>query len=334
MTEPGKYWVGFDLGGTKMMAMAFDPQFQCLARERRKTKGHEGARTGLQRIEQMIEETLVAAKIPRAKLGGIGIGCPGAIDLERGIILESANLGWRDTKVRERISRTFGCPVALMNDVDAGLYGEYRFGAARDARCVLGVFPGTGIGGGCIYEGKVFRGRKYSCMEIGHIQVRSDGRLCGCGRSGCLETEASRLAVAAEAARAAYRGEAPNLMAIAGTDLSKIRSGALADAIRAGDVVIEQIISRAARFIGTAIGSLMNLLAPDVVVLGGGLIEALPKLMVDTIEQAARAQAMPTFCKSVKFVEARLGDDANAMGAAAWVETTLTTASAPTKRES
>lgn len=317
-------WIGFDLGGTKMLAAAFDAEFELLARRRRKTKGFEGAKAGIERIVETIQQTLEEAQVGAANLGGIGIGCPGSIDLEKGTILEAANLGWKGVKLRDSLESVFGCPVVVINDVDAGVYGEYRFGAAKNARCAIGVFPGTGIGGGCVYEGKIFRGRQFSCLEIGHMQVMSGGRLCGCGRFGCLETEASRLAIAAEAAKAAFRGEAPHLMKIAGTNLAEIRSGQLAEAVREGDKAIEQIIRRAAGYLGAAVGDLTNLLLPDTVVLGGGLVEAMPDLITKAVEQAAFERMMPSFTKSVKIVAAKLGDDAAIRGAAAWVARQVT----------
>ena len=330
------HWVGFDLGGTKMFATVFDARFEPKGRERRKTKGHEGAKAGMERMIEAIYVALEQAKVPVEKLGGIGVGCPGAVDLDRGLIEDAANLGWKDARLRDKLEAEFGCPAVVVNDVDAGVYGEYRFGVARDARCVLGVFPGTGIGGGCVYEGRIIRGKKYSCMEIGHIQVRPHGgRLCGCGRYGCLETEASRLAIAAEAARAAYRGDAPHLMELAGTDLADIRSGAIAESIKAGDAAVEQIVRRAAGMIGLAIGNVTNLLAPDVVVLGGGLVEALPKWFVETIEEAAREHAMPALARTFRVAASKLGDDANVLGAAGWAEAVITGSSdtvAPQRR--
>lgn len=312
-------WIGFDLGGTKMLCAAYDAEFEPLGRRRRKTKGFEGAKAGIDRIVETIQQTLVEAQVDVENLSGIGIGCPGSIDLEKGTILEAANLGWKGVKLRDSLHGVFGCPVVVINDVDAGVYGEYRFGAAKNSRCVVGVFPGTGIGGGCVYEGKILRGRQFSCLELGHMQVMHGGRLCGCGRYGCLETEASRLAIAAEAAKAAFRGEAPHLMKIAGTNLAEIRSGQLAEAVREGDKAIEQIIRRASGFLGAAVGDLTNLLLPDTVVLGGGLVEAMPELITKAVEQAAFERMMPSFTKSVKIVAAKLGDDAAIRGAAAWI---------------
>ena len=276
----------------------------------------EGAKEVLDRIIGTIKESLDDAHIKAQHLGGIGVGCPGPLDLDRGIILEAPNLGWKNVPLKETLEKAFGCPTVIANDVDSGTYGEYRFGAGQKARCVVGVFPGTGIGGACIYEGKIFRGRTGSCMEIGHIRVQSGGRVCGCGQRGCLETVASRLAISAEAAAAAYRGEAPHLLEMAGTDLSSIKSGVLAKAV-AADAVVERIVRNAAQHLGGAIAGVVNLLAPDVVVLGGGLVEAMGALFLNEVRKTVDNRAMKSFTKSLKIVAAQLGDNATVMGAAA-----------------
>jgi glucokinase len=216
------------------------------------------------------------------------------------------------------LGKALGAPVVVANDVDAGVYGEYRFGAAKDARCVVGIFPGTGVGGGMVLDGRIYTGTTRTCVEVGHIQVKPGGALCGCGHHGCLETVASRLAVAAAAAQAAQRGQAPNLMKAAGTDLAEIRSGVLAEAIQAGDAVVERIVRESAEHIGTAVASVVHLLAPDVVVLGGGLVGAMPKLYVDTVTQAAQSRVLPAYAGTFRVVAAALDDDATALGAAAW----------------
>ncbi|MCX7916499.1 MAG: ROK family protein, partial [Verrucomicrobiae bacterium] len=161
---------------------------------------------------------------------------------------------------------------------------------------------------------------KVSCLEIGHVQVNPQGLPCGCGRVGCLETEASRLAIAAAAAAAACRGAAPQLLKLAGTEVAQIRSRVLAEAVQAGDEVVEQIVRRAARLIGQVVGDVVNILVPDVVVLGGGLVEAMPELLVSEVERAARQRAAPPFSKTFQVAAAKLGDDAVARGAAAWAE--------------
>ena len=312
-----RYWLGFDLGGTKMMATVFDAGFKVVGSHRAKTKGNEGTQEVLDRIIATIKKALDDARIKAPRLGAIGVGCPGPLDLDRGIILEAPNLGWKNVTLKETLEKAFGCPTVIANDVDSGTYGEYRFGAGRKARCVVGVFPGTGIGGACIYEGRIFRGKTGSCMEIGHIQVQPEGRVCGCGRRGCLETVASRLAIAAEVASAAFRGEAPRLLEMAGTDLSSIKSGVLAKAIQAGDTVVERIVRNATRQLGGAIAGVVNLLAPDVVVLGGGLVEAMSDLILNEVRKTVDNRAMKSFTKSLKIVAAQLGDNATVMGAAA-----------------
>lgn len=143
-----QYWIGFDLGGTKMLSALYDSEFKDLARKRKKTKGHEGQEAGLERIAQTIHETLEEAKIDKSELSGIGIGCPGPLDLNEGILLDAHNLGWSQVPLKKFLEKEFGCPSVIANDVDLGVYGESRFGAGIGARCVVGIFPGTGIGGG------------------------------------------------------------------------------------------------------------------------------------------------------------------------------------------
>lgn len=317
-SEKPEYWLGMDLGGTKMLATVFDAEFRPISRKRKKTKGHNGAKAVVERMVETAQDALSEVQIETSQLGGVGIGVPGPVDEERGVVLEAANLGWKKMKLAEAIEDELDCPVVVLNDVDAGTYGEYRFGAAKSARTAIGVFPGTGIGGGCVYNGEILRGRGKTCMEIGHVQVVPGGRFCGCGLRGCLETEASRLAVSADAAMAAFRGEAPHLLAIAGTDLTLIRSSVLAKAIEGGDEIINQIVRRAANRIGVAVATVIHLLAPDVVVLGGGMVEAMPELFVGTVLDAANKHVMPSFRDTFKVVAAKLGDDAVVLGAAGW----------------
>jgi glucokinase len=312
----GRYWAGFDLGGTKMMATIYDPAFKTVASRRRKTKDCNGPRAGVRTIIEMLEEALQDAGISKSRLGAIGVGCPGVLDLDRGVILQAPNLGWRNVSLARALEKKFGCPAFLANDVDAGTYAEYKFGAGQGARCLLGVFPGTGIGGGCVYEGKLIRGRVSSCMEFGHVHMLTKGRLCGCGRWGCLETVAGRLAISAEAASAAYRGQAPYLREKAGTDLSAIRSRVLVESIEHGDAAVEEIVRRAAKYLGVAVASVVNLLAPDVVVLGGGLVEALPHPFLTEVREAIKLQSMTPF-RGARVVAAWLSDDATVRGAAA-----------------
>lgn len=313
-----QYWIGFDLGGTKMLAQVYDSKLKPLGRDRRKTKAAAGSAGGLERIGETIDAALANAGVTREQVAGIGIGCPGPVDMDAGIVLNPPNLNWAEVPVGKKLQEEFNCPVTVLNDVDAGVYAEYVFGAGQGARCVVGVFPGTGVGGGCVYKGEIFRGAHVTCMEIGHLQVMPEGPLCGCGRRGCLEAVASRLSIAANAAKAAYRGDAPYVKEKGGTSLSNIRSSVLADAITAGDTVIEQLVREATRQIGVAVAGIVHLLSPDVVVLGGGLVEAMPELCVEQVSKSARKRVMAAYKEQFKVCASKLEDDAVPLGAAAW----------------
>lgn len=317
-------WIGFDLGGTKMLSCAYDNEFSVLGRERKKTKGHVGAEAGVERIIETIEATLDDGKLKANQLLGIGIGCPGPVNPDQGELLFAPNLGWRNVPLKKQLEKHFECPVVVANDVDLGVYGEYRFGTAQQARCVIGVFPGTGIGGGCVYEGRIFRGRAITCMEIGHIPSLTDGPVSSAGHQGSLESVAGRLYIASAAAQASYRGQAPHLREVAGTDLSLIRSGVLAESIKKGDVAIKRIVHTAGKRIGTSIAGLIHIMAPDHIVLGGGLVEALPKYFLESVQEGIESWLLPEYQGSYKLEVATLGDDAAVLGAAAWARHIIT----------
>lgn len=315
-----RVWVGIDIGGTKMLAAVFDPSFQVLGTERKRTRGHAGVRAGMKRMVGVVEAALGKAGVEPAALAGIGVGCAGPIHPAKGILLQAPNLGWTNAPVGQALSRVFACPVHLVNDVDAGVYGEYRFGAAVGSESVVGVFPGTGIGAGAVVNGEILTGPTRSCLEIGHFCVMPEGPLCGCGQHGCLEAVAGRLSISAAAAAAAFRGAAPVLLENAGTDLARIRSKVLAQSIAGGDKVVKQIVCDAARWIGVGVATLVNLLAPDCVVLGGGLVEELADLYVGEVSRTAERRVMKPYRKTFRVVTAKLGDDAVVQGSAAWAE--------------
>ncbi|MBM4148561.1 MAG: ROK family protein [Lentisphaerae bacterium] len=311
-------WIGVDIGGTKILAVAFDDRMKPLGEDRKKTKGRSGAEESIQRVAAAVEGAIKAAGLSAKDVAGIGVGCPGPVSMEKGVVLSTPNLCWKDVPLRQILEKKFGVPAAVVNDVDAGVYGEYAMGAGKGARCVFGIFPGTGIGGGCVYEGKIVCGRNTSCFEIGHCRVMPKGPICGCGRRGCLEAVAGRLAISSAAAAAAYRGEAPALLALAGTDLGCIRSGDLAAAIAAGDSEVERVVRRAARWVGCGASLVINLMAPDKVILGGGLVEAMPELYLEEVRKGAMKHVMPSLRGVAEVVVAKLGDRATVTGAAAW----------------
>ena len=313
-----KKWIGFDLGGTKMLAVVYDHDLKPLGRRRRRTKGNSGAESVIERIIGAIERAMEETDTKVEEIAGIGIGCPGPVDPNTGLVHVCVNLGWENVNIGKILHKQFGCPVHVLNDVDAGVYGEYVDGAAKKSRCTVGIFPGTGIGGGCVYEDTILHGADISCMEIGHTRISSGSRTSGYDLSGTLEAEASRLAIAAEAAKAAYRGMAPHLYKETGMDLSEIRSGALADSVKHGDTEVKELIEEASRTIGLAVVNIVHLLAPDTIVMGGGLVEAMPDLIIGTVTRTAKKSVLAPYKNRFRVVQAELGDDAAVLGAAAW----------------
>ena len=316
-------WVGFDLGGTKMLASGFDSSFEVIGRSRRSTLNSVSPKKNLKRIVKTLDQALAEAGLDRKAIRGIGIGCPGPVYMTSGVGHEAINLSWRDVPVGDWLTKKMGCPVLVVNDVDAGVYGEYRFGAARGSRCVVGIFPGTGIGGGCIYEGRILRGNRITCMEIGHFPINPGAPARGNNRCHTLEHVSSRLSIAAASAQAAYRGHAPHLAEHVGTEVATSRSGALSAAIDSGDTVIEGIVRESAEWIGVAAAGLVHLLAPDTIVLGGGLVEAMPDLFLDAVSGSCNKNLLESYRDSYQVVTADLGDNASVLGAAAWAETEI-----------
>ena len=312
------YTCGFDLGGTKMLCIVMDDKQKIVARKRKKTKGTEGAQAGVSRISELIRETFTENNLPIEGLKSLGVGCPGPVDMDNGIVNVAVNLGWKNVSLATMLEDALDCPVSVLNDVDAGVFGEFSIGAATGARSVAGLFPGTGIGGGFVYEGQILRGKRSSCMEIGHTKIASTNRSSGIDMTGTLESEASRLAIAAECAKLAYRGEAPNLLRAVGTDIAQIRSKVLAAAIRDGDKAVEHVVRQAAQTVGYAVVNLVHMLCPDVIILGGGLVEALEEIYFEEVNRIAKKNILQCYSGMFEVKMAKLGDDAGAMGAALW----------------
>jgi glucokinase len=328
MAKQVSHVLGFDLGGTKMMALVFavrkgsegksaaGARLKKAGTARRRTKAEQGAKAVLARIGETVRDALADARVSSADLSAIGVASPGPLDWTTGVIIDSPNLGWKNVGLKAHLEKEFHAPTFVDNDVNLGTYGEYHFGAARGCRDVVGIFPGTGIGGGIIVGGRLVRGASGAAGEVGHVVLDPGGALCGCGRRGCVEAMASRSAIAQEAAAAALRGDAPWLLKNVGSDLDKIRSGELAKAIEAGDQVVEEIVRHAARLIGLLAANLVNVLSPEMIVLGGGLVEALEKVFVAEVRDGIERWALPFLAKDCRVAAAELGDDAAAMGAA------------------
>ena len=320
-TRAKKSIVGVDIGGTKMMAAVFDANFQKIGMCRKKSRSKNGGESEM-RVIKVIREAIENAGNPC--IAGIGVGSPGPLDPATGVIIDTPNLGWKNFPLAHLLQETFKAPVVVDNDVNVGTYGEWRCTVLRSKKHVLGVFPGTGIGGGIIIDGKILHGFSGAAGEVGHITIMPDGPFCGCGKRGCLEALASRVAIAKEVAALAAREDAPYIQEHCGTDINAIRSGVLARAIEAGDTMVEQVVRKAAWYIGIGVGNLINVLSPEVVVLGGGLVEALETLVLEEVKNAVEEHAMPFLRKNVTIKAAELGDDAVVMGAAQLIHERIT----------
>ncbi len=310
-------FLGFDLGGTKMLAVLMDADLKVITTAKQPTLGTQGADEGLERMLDLAAKVVSQADAKPADITAIGVGCPGLVNPSKGILLHAPNLGWRDVPVRDAFRKSFKADVAVLNDVDAGTYGEFALGAGRGARSLLGVFPGTGVGSGFVYDGNLVMGRNVSAMELGNIYLPTAGLASKRRGAVILEDLCSRLAIASSAAVEAYRGRSPTLMEGDSLDLRNLKSKAIAKAA-AADKAIERVIKNAVHHLGLGVAAAVNLLAPDRLVIGGGLAEEMPQYFVTKLRKKIKAFAMPPLFKDLEITTATLGDNAVAVGAAAW----------------
>ncbi len=313
------FWIGFDLGGTKMMASVLDASYTVLGSARKSTNGSDGAAKGRAKIIKAIEEAIEEAGVDPKGIQGIGIGCPGLVNPDKGILIFAPNLGWTNMALRKLLQTKFKCPIGVLNDVDAGTYGEYTLGAGKGARSLLGVFPGTGVGAGFVYNGQLVMGRAISAMELGNILF--PGTHIGSPVFGTvtLEDLTSRLALASQAGLACYRGQLPELDKKTEGALRSIRSKALANAFRSGDDAAMIMFRNSIRYLGMGVATVVNLLAPDRITLGGGLVEELPGLYLNLLKEEVEHYAIPELARGIKYSLAKLGGQAVAVGAVAWL---------------
>lgn len=313
------FWIGFDLGGTKMLAIVLDEHYHVLGTARKSTNGSDGVAKGKSKVVKAIQEAIADAGVDPKGLRGIGIGCPGLVNPEKGVLINAPNLGWNNVGLRQLLNGAFKVPVAVMNDVDAGTYGEYVMGAGKGSRSLLGVFPGTGLGAGFVFNGELVQGRTVSAMELGMVYL--PGTHIGSAEHGVviLEDLTSRLSLAAQGGVACYRGQAETLNKKTAGNLREIKSKALAGSLRGGDEGTMILFRNSVRYLGLGVAMVVNLMAPDRIVLGGGLVEELPSLYVNLLKEEVARYALPALAKPVRYVVAKLGGNAVAIGSAAWL---------------
>lgn len=313
------YWIGFDLGGTKMMACVLDENYQVLGSARKSSQGTQGPAKGTTRILNTINEAIENAGVHPDNLQGLAIACPGTVNPERGTLVTAPNLGWHNLPLGPTLQRSLKKPVLLLNDVDAGTFGEYTLGAAKGARSLLGIFPGTGLGAGFVYDGKLVHGKATSCMELGMIYLPGTHLNSSIPGAVLFEDLTSRLGIAAAASVECIRGHTPLLDAKSNASLREMKSKTLSTSVSAAEPGIIPVLENSMNYLGMGTAMVINLFAPDHITLGGGLVEEMPKTYLEGIKQYTARYAVPELFKGIKFSIAKLGGNAVAIGAVAWL---------------
>jgi glucokinase len=274
-----KYLVGVDLGGTNIVAGALaEDGSDVMALRTEPTRPDQGADAVIDRMVRMIDtviaETMAQTGAKRDDVIGIGVGSPGPLDRERGIVVTTPNLGWTNFPLRDAIQERTRLPVRIDNDANCATLGEWWLGAARGASDVIGMTIGTGIGGGIIIGGRLYHGSSDVAGEIGHATIDITGRRCKCGNYGCLEAYASGPSIA-DRAREALSGDDSSMMVrMAGGDPSRITAATVYEAAKKGDDTALDVVRETSRFLGAGIANLLNIFNPDVVVIAGGVTQA------------------------------------------------------------
>lgn len=316
--SPKQLYIGVDLGGTKILAGVFNPQLKLIATAKSSTKADRGPKVVMDRIVRTVRDAVDEADLDMKIVKAIGIGAPGSIDSEQGRVIFSPNMpGWEDIGLKKELEKELNVPVFVENDCNACAFGVYVTELASKPKHMVGIFLGTGIGAGIVLDGKLFSGFNRTAGEIGHMVLEVGGPKCGCGNKGCFEALASRTAIFRRIQSAVKDGQKTMLVDMLGDGLDDLRSGDLRKALRKGDKLVEKVIEEAAEYTGIAVGNIINLINPEYVVLGGGVIDALQDEMMSIIVETAKDYAMPGTFKGVEIVASRLGDHAGITGAAA-----------------
>ena len=311
------YLVGVDLGGTKILAGLFSNSLECIGTAKLSTKSQRGVPAVIDRIERCIRDAIDEADLSLKQVSGVGIGAPGAVDFGSGTVIFAPNMeGWKDVTLKKDLEKQLGIPVFVENDANIAVLGVHVAELKSKPKSVVGIFVGTGIGGGVIINGELYSGFNHTAGEIGHMVIDVNGPKCGCGNRGCFEAVASRTAIFQRIKAGVKDGEKTLLTEMLGDGLEDMRSGDLRKAIRRGDKFVSKIIEQVAEYVGIGVSNLVNILGPEVVVLGGGVVEALPDEMMGIITKTAKDHAMPGTMKGVEIVASKLGDSAGITGAA------------------
>ncbi|MEI8011264.1 MAG: ROK family protein [Candidatus Omnitrophota bacterium] len=317
-SKSDKYFIGIDVGGTKVYGGLVTPSGMIAAQHKEPTPLRAGARDVLRVIDLLIKELLKAGGAVRGNILGIGVAIPGIVD-NAGKVIVTPNIKLSGTDLKRILEKKYKVRVAVGNDVNLGVLGEKWLGAGRKAQNVIGLFPGTGVGGGVIVRGDFLTGHQGAAAELGHMCIDPAGPLCTCGNTGCLEAVAGRWAIERDIRQAVKKGEKTIISDLVGEKLEQIKSGTLAKAIIAKDPVVTRIMSRAADALAGACVTLNHIFNTEMFILGGGVVEACGDFFLPRIERALKKDPFFRKLQTPKVVAAKLGDDAVMLGAVAAV---------------
>ena len=312
-----EYFVGVDLGGTKILSGVFKHSLECIGTSKASTKAQRGVEAVVERIARCVQDAADEADLTLKQVAAVGVGAPGAVDFAEGRVIFAPNMeGWKDVPLKKDLEKQLGVPVFIENDCNISALGVHVAELKGKPKHLIGIFVGTGLGGGLILNGELYGGFNHTAGEIGHMVLDVNGPKCGCGNKGCFEALASRTAIFQQIKAGIKDGQKTILTEMLGDDLGDLRSGDLRKAIRRGDKFVDKVVETAAEYIGIGVANLVNLFSPEVVVLGGGVIEALADEMMGVIVETAQDYAMPGTMKGVEIIASKLGDSAGITGAA------------------
>ncbi len=318
-TRPDRsYTAAVDLGGTKLLCAVTDVQQRVLASAKVSTDVTGGPDAIIRQMAKGIRRAVKKAELRLKDISAVGACVPGPADPASGVVTRAVNLNWESpVPLAHKLGRALkGLPVIIENDVNAGTYGEWVAGAAQGKQDVIGIFVGTGIGGGIVLDGKLRRGPRFIAGEVGHIILKVDGPLCSCGNSGCAEALASRSALERTAWAALQAGRTSlvtEMMHAKGR--RRMTSGIISQAYQAGDPLMVELIEDMAFYLGLLTASLVNVIDPQMVVFGGGVVEKMGEDLLALVRAATFGKLMSREEFSIR--AARLDDLAGVIGAAA-----------------
>lgn len=305
------YVIGVDLGGTKISTAISTIEGEILKQTVVPTKAEEGEGPVLERIISTIEEVLVSAKINSNEVEAIGIGSPGPLDSEKGIILTTPNLPFKNYNLVNPIKEKFGLPVFLDNDANVAAIGESMFGAGKGKKNIVYFTVSTGVGGGAVLNGQAYRGNTSNALEIGHMTVNPNGPRCNCGNVGCLEAISSGTAIA-KAAKEAVNSKVETSL----RQYDKITSYEVFKEANKGDKVAKYIIDNALNYLGVGVANAISIFDPEMIIIGGGVTNA-GKIVFDKVREVVNTRCFKAMAESCEIVPAGLGTDAGVVGAVA-----------------